>query len=264
MVEDRRAAAVERWRTARGLFDKVDRGANLEARRLLNEALDLDPGFARATGHLSYTYVRGFLYGWDPDVEEALQTADRLASDALRADPEDYDNHWSLGIVRLYQKRFEEAERHYAEAERRLPDDDPARPILLAETAELLVALDRAPEAAARAEEAIRLAGADAPAWFRWNLGYARLMAGDAAGAVEALEAIEGPDQSSLQLMDLALAYDLRAREEDERHARDAVARCLPRDECRLDVAVRQPLPDVAEVLPRDLYLDALRRLGVK
>lgn len=259
MAKDTQDKARRLWAEARGHFDTATAEANEEARRLLKEALELDPDFHRARGHLSYAYVRDHLYGWPSDSREPLATAEELAEKALAGNREDYDNHWSLGIVRLYQRRFQEAETLYLTARHRCPPTDPAYPTLLAEMAELLVAMGKAAEAATQVKEAIGLrekAGDKVPCWFNWNLGHARLSAGDAEGAVRALERTrQRPD---LLKLDLALAYDARQAPGDAERAAAAMQGCAAHPETHIEVAARQPLGG-QEV--QDFVLGRLRRL---
>jgi tetratricopeptide (TPR) repeat protein len=262
----RRREAEARWAEARPFFDEATPEANARAWALLDEARRADPAFAPVLAHLSYVHVRDHLHGWrsEPGFDgDPLARADELAQAALAADPDGYEGHWGVGIVRLYQGDAEGALRSYRRARELCPEDDPALPTLLSEMVEALLAAGREGEAVRQAEEAIerrRAAGGRVPGWFLWNLAYARLAAGDAAGAVEVLERVDEAERSPFLLMDLAYAYQRASGFLEDPRAREAVGRCLERAECRTEVAARQPF---AAAIPRGEFLAALRAAGL-
>ena len=68
---------------ARSLLDRLDRGANREARALLDRARALAPEYAEILTALGEAEVQRALYGWIEDPEEAMQRAEGLAKRAL-------------------------------------------------------------------------------------------------------------------------------------------------------------------------------------
>lgn len=254
--------ADDLWRQARSLLHVHTPENNARARALFVEAIRLQPGFARAYGHLSYTYVRACLYGWDPDRKVAQDLARRLAERALALDGADYDNHWSLGVALLWNDDCQGAVDAYAEAVRRNPHDAD----LLASMSDALVAVGRAADAVRQTRRAIELKP-DHPAWYLWNLGFAHLALGEPDEAVRVLLVATG--QIDAARLHLAAAYAARGRGADpelgypgdEARAAEEIQELLRREpQWTLALARRQPFTDGAL---RDRLFGGLPKLGL-
>jgi hypothetical protein len=75
---------IEAWDRvirANEFFDRFTREDNLEARRLAEEALQIDPQYVGAWETLGWTHVTDAGYGWSESREQSTQ----LASEAARA-----------------------------------------------------------------------------------------------------------------------------------------------------------------------------------
>ena len=94
---------------------------NLLARRYFEEAVALDPEFARAYAGLALTYSREAIDGWTPEPSRSLELAARQADKAAELDPSLPQVHFVIGQVRLFQRLHYEA---VAAAERAI-DVDP-------------------------------------------------------------------------------------------------------------------------------------------
>ena len=94
---------------------------NLAARRYFEEAVALDPDFARAHAGLALTYSREAIDGWTSDPSHALALATRHADQASKLDSSLPQVHFVAGQVRLFQRKHAEA---IAAAERAI-DVDP-------------------------------------------------------------------------------------------------------------------------------------------
>jgi TolB-like protein/class 3 adenylate cyclase/Tfp pilus assembly protein PilF len=92
-----------------------------EARRLLEEAIELDPANAMALGDLSFAYHFEACFGWDEDVDQTYARAGDAARRAVAIDDGDAHAHSALAIYDLFQGRHEEARRRL----RRALDLDP-------------------------------------------------------------------------------------------------------------------------------------------
>lgn len=72
---------------AMGLINRVGRRQNEEARQLLQQAIEIDPGYARAHAVLSWAIWWASLCYWWPDTPEGYRQAARHAADAVALDP---------------------------------------------------------------------------------------------------------------------------------------------------------------------------------
>lgn len=107
-----RTKSVEAWdRLVRAdvLTNNVIDEDNLEARRLLEEALEIDPAYAAAWTQLANTYITDVMRGCLTSREEALEQALHATQMALDAE-EDYPTAYTIiGYVHLFRGRHDEA-----------------------------------------------------------------------------------------------------------------------------------------------------------
>jgi TolB-like protein/Flp pilus assembly protein TadD len=89
-------------------FRRFTRADNLEARRLLERAIERDPNFAPAVGLLGATYFVEYTGLWNLD-EALLERAEELARRALALDPTTPGGHVTLAGVHAYGGRLDEA-----------------------------------------------------------------------------------------------------------------------------------------------------------
>jgi TolB-like protein/DNA-binding winged helix-turn-helix (wHTH) protein/Tfp pilus assembly protein PilF len=93
---------------------------NLTARDLFEQAIALDPAFARAYTGLALTYSREAIDGWTVTPSRSLALASELAEKATAMDPALPQAYFVTGQVRLFQGRHAEA---IAAAERAIEVD---------------------------------------------------------------------------------------------------------------------------------------------
>ena len=141
----------------REYLSRVTRSTNLEARKMFQRAIELDPRYAAAYVGLGWTYRRAVGHGWTEFINEALERAQDLAQQALRLEdsaaahgllawiylargqhelasnaadramelnPNDSDSLSRLASVHLYMGRTDEAVRAYETALRFDPNTD--------------------------------------------------------------------------------------------------------------------------------------------
>jgi TolB-like protein/DNA-binding winged helix-turn-helix (wHTH) protein/Tfp pilus assembly protein PilF len=82
---------------------------NNSARRHFEEAVALDPGFARAYTGLALTYSREAIDGWTSTPRRSLGLANRFATEATAIDPSLPQVHFVTGQIRLFQRRHSQA-----------------------------------------------------------------------------------------------------------------------------------------------------------
>ena len=80
-----------------------------EAGRLLNQAIDLDPGNATALSDLAYVMHIEAVCGWSDSPADSMMRTVELAQKAVAADDRDASAHVSLAIAELFSGRHEDA-----------------------------------------------------------------------------------------------------------------------------------------------------------
>ena len=78
-------------------YRRHDKEGNAEARRLLEKAIELDPGLARAWDFLADTHAEDWINGWTGDRARSLALMHETAERAAELDPADAHIQLSLG-----------------------------------------------------------------------------------------------------------------------------------------------------------------------
>ena len=105
-------AAYDCW--LRGM-DQMRRGtpeADLEARRILKKALEIDPNYSRAYAGLSLSHFNDWSCQLWEQYEETAQRAYEYALEASRLDETDHVVQMILGRILLYRRQYDLAEVH--------------------------------------------------------------------------------------------------------------------------------------------------------
>lgn len=184
-------AAFKAYLEGEKAFSVVDQERMAISRDKFREATELDPGFSRAWGYLSYSYVRSVLVGWLPKSE--LQAAEDYALKAVELDASaykdlpavDYAPYWDLAFVYLNRGKVKQAIQQYEKAldlYNNFTDRLDRKPGLLAEAA-VAHLLDGDQQKAAQLAEKSQLI----PGWYRWNLGFVYYMQKNYSAALEEL-----------------------------------------------------------------------------
>lgn len=108
------------------LSDVFKPEAQAKVKACFEQALQIDPGFARAYTGLSYVYMNRAIdggVGVPREKDENRMMALRLAEQALAADPNDPRVHATLGYMCLTWRQFERAEHHLDLARAMNPND---------------------------------------------------------------------------------------------------------------------------------------------
>ena len=109
--------------------------ANLHARRLFDEALEIAPEYSRAHSAMSRTHNLDWRYSWSDAPDDSLEAAIALARGAVALDPLDARGFAELGNAELYKKQLDESLAAYAHALALNPNDSD----IIAEYADALV-----------------------------------------------------------------------------------------------------------------------------
>jgi TolB-like protein/cytochrome c-type biogenesis protein CcmH/NrfG/rhodanese-related sulfurtransferase len=126
---------------------------NERARQLLEKAIELDPGYARAYAALAWAHVNDWRWGWVEDSELSKKLALEKARKAVELNPFDPESYHALGVVHLFSREFDKAIPLYEKAIALNPND--AR--LLVGTSPAWIYVGRIREAIRQIERALRL-----------------------------------------------------------------------------------------------------------
>jgi adenylate cyclase len=95
---------VEFWHRA---FYETKKEANIQARQMLERAVELDPQYARAYAGLGGTYLLEWFFQWNSDRAQSLGRALELAQKAVALDDSLSGAHRILGAVYAFNKQHD-------------------------------------------------------------------------------------------------------------------------------------------------------------
>lgn len=208
---------------ARKLLTRFDRAATLEARDLLQRAVELDPTYAEAHSLLGFHFFDEWRV-WGEARNQNLARAEELAAKAAQLSSGDPAPHALLAMVYQWRREFTAAE---AEIDKTLALE-PREAITLSNVGSVLVYAGRGEEAVAALTQAIRLDPFHPPTYLEW-LANAYWLRGDDNLCVEVAErgvALD-PDYVSLHVV-LAVCYGALGLEKDAAAAAAEIQRINP------------------------------------
>jgi tetratricopeptide (TPR) repeat protein len=83
---------------------RFTRGTNAEARSYVQEAIQFDPGFARAYADVAFSHAMDFLFGWEEASDEKFRVAFEYADKAVALDDTIGQVHFARGVLYLTAK----------------------------------------------------------------------------------------------------------------------------------------------------------------
>ncbi len=228
------------------------REANFHARRLFEQATEIDPSYGRSYAAMSRTFNEEWRYAWTDKPELALDKAIELAKRAIDYDAWDARAHGALGYAHLYRKEHDASLAAYKRALELNPND-----------ADLLVEMGDALISTGDPDEAVNLINRSLnlnpfyPDWYLWSLGEAHFYGRRFEEAVQTLKGMR--DQSEAHRL-LASSYaHLGQPEEARRHAQQ-VLKAHPN--FSLDHWSKVPPNKNAEQI--EFFIAGLRKAGLK
>jgi tetratricopeptide (TPR) repeat protein len=225
--------------------------SNSHARRLFEQARDLDPRYGRSYAAMSRTFNVEWRYNWAADPEAALSEALSLAKVAVQHDDLDARGYAELGIAYLYKKQHDESLAAYERALELNPNDAD----LLAEMGDCLVYVRQAERSVELLKRAIRL-NPYHPDSYLWYLGDAYFHLGDYEKTIQAL--LKMRDQSEGHRL-MASSYALLGHMDEARRHAKALMEAHP------NFTIEQWRRVPPNKYPEDLevFVEGLRRAGL-
>ena len=236
----------------RELWYRFTAGANREARRLYEKAIELDPDYARAYASLAWTYLTEHSERWAGAEEQPLERALEVARRGVMVNPASHSNHLALGQVCLSKGLHDEALEAFETAIALNPNDADGY-VFLAET---LSYAGRPAEAIDLIEKAQRL-NPTVPRWYAWDLGTAFYLARRYEDAVAALR--KGRPLVAMAYRWLAAAYGQLGREQDAK----AAAQEYLRRTSDFSLAHHLEMIPFQHAEDREHYAEGLRKAGL-
>ncbi|MGI9449814.1 MAG: adenylate/guanylate cyclase domain-containing protein, partial [Geminicoccaceae bacterium] len=108
----RQTESIAAWECyVRGISNhrRFTRDGTAAARALFEQALALDPNFGAALAYLARSHWQEARAGWSESPQASLERAADCVARSLEIDDGDAEANTSLGMVRLLQRRFDEA-----------------------------------------------------------------------------------------------------------------------------------------------------------
>jgi len=203
---------------------KRTRDTNREARRLFNEAIRLDRGYAAAYVGVANTRIWDAMYGWTEFPNRSLEQAHAYVLKAIRIDPYDARAHSTLGYIHMRTEAYDQAIDELQKGIELNPNDWPSYRYLGA----VMLYSGRTGEALNLYKIAIKYDPYQSPGIFM-NMGIIHYLKGEYHDGLKWLQNGAGryPNFLGLQLM-LAATFAQLDRNEDANTAAARVRRISP------------------------------------
>lgn len=111
-VRNRSTSNLKAWGyavKAYSYFERYTKEGNARARELFQDAVNLDPEYAWAWTYLGWTHWIDARFEYSVSREESFNKAVEMAQKALSLDESNPDIHALLGVIYLFQRKYEQA-----------------------------------------------------------------------------------------------------------------------------------------------------------
>jgi adenylate cyclase len=245
-------AAYECVLAGKTLHHRRSPDANKEALRVLDRAIQLDPGYAHAHAWKACVLGQAWTNGWLTDREAAWREVVSELEVALSLDQNDSDVHRILAAVNLIRGDHEQAAYHQNRALQLNPNDD----LIVVQQGEILTWQGQAEEGIGWVQKAMRL-NPYHPERFWSHLARAYFLARRYSEAAEALHRISTLDINQRAL--LTAAHAQLGNEQSTQASAEKLLECEP----SFRVSAHLACLYFKNQSDRDHYGQALRNAGL-
>jgi adenylate cyclase len=247
--------AFIKYMVAFELFNRLTKEGNAQARKILEEAIALDPEYSRLYMGLAITHIYDVWFGTTESPEQSLARAFELAQKAISLDDSNAAAYSVLGQVYAMKRQYDQA---IAECERAV-SLDPNSAENLMRLGTVLNYAGRAGEAIPYLQNAIRLNPLPTANYFV-QLAFAYRESREYEKAIEAAKkALQREPNTQSPYIHMTISYIRLGREEEARASAAEILRINP----------RFSLERYAKILPfsqpvADRVVEDLRKAGLK
>jgi adenylate cyclase len=230
------------------------RSANIKAKEMFKNAIELDSRYALAYAGLGWSYYLGAINGWTEFPHQALEKALGFGQKALSIGEADAITHALLGSGYLRQGKYDLAIRELQRAIELNPNDALSH----LQLGTIMLYAGRTDEAIQLLQTGLRF---DPHSRFNhdWHLGLAQYLKGNHEDAIRVLEQALGRDPNfAWSHIALAAAYAQAGRNEDAQRAAEMVKKLHPFFELESSFNLFRNPAD------REKILEGLRKAGFK
>jgi len=247
--------AYEKGMKGMACFRQFSHEGNVEAKRLFEECMRLDPIYPGSYVMLGWSHLLDLWNGWSKSPADSLNRAFELAQKALSLDASQADAYALIGNVYLFRREFDKAINDAEKAIVLNPNGADHHVWL----AMILNAVGRPREGVDYIKRALRL-NPFPPGWYYWCIGDSYVMLERYEEAVEAYsKALENSPDMNFALVGLAASYAKLGRESEARATASKILEINP----GFSVAhFTKSLPYKLEAY-RVKLADALRKAGL-
>ncbi len=246
--------AVEKVWQARWYLDQGTADGDVEARKLIEEVIALEPQWANPYALLATVHSHAALWGWSKDPRESGRKAYEMANRALSLDEKLDSAHYVLGLIYANSCRYDEA---VAEGERAV-ELNPNGAEALAFLGAFLNRSGRPEEAIPLFHKAMRL-NPMPPVWYYSSLGTSYRLTEQYDKAIAEYEkGLKSQPDNAHCLLSLAATYSLAGRQEDASRTAAEFRRLNP------TASVEAWAKIFKDPAVQDRLINALRQAGLK